>query len=369
VTTHLASSQVVFTAQHLDYNLFELSLDLQDVTLPALGAEDAPPFAHIARATVDMSLLPLLRGRYVVEEGAITRPTVHVVLEADRSNLPQFPEQPKEEPSEPIDYFIRQLSVSDAEVRFEDRRHQLGVRLPMPIIDVRGQMVSQDRVRLLAGGGQVRLHERQANIERVVGDVVIDRDGIRVEQLELGAAATSVTLSSSMVRFEDPRYDLTLGGDFDIEQIAVLAGLPETATGTNARLHASGRIGLQRPQRRFTNEILRPRFVYAGGVRVGLAPGLGGQELPLSERFFAGGSTTLRGFAQNAVGPIGADGIPLGGEAMLIINNELRVPPFGMVDGVVFRDVLECIGLFGDEPARIGRSRVASPHALVPRTS
>jgi outer membrane protein assembly factor BamA len=47
----------------------------------------------------------------------------------------------------------------------------------------------------------------------------------------------------------------------------------------------------------------------------------------------------LRGFAQNAVGPIGADGIPLGGEALLVINNEVRVPLFGRVDGVVFLDV------------------------------
>jgi outer membrane protein insertion porin family len=47
----------------------------------------------------------------------------------------------------------------------------------------------------------------------------------------------------------------------------------------------------------------------------------------------------LRGFGQNAVGPIGADGIPLGGEAMLVINNEVRVPLFEMVDGVVFLDV------------------------------
>jgi outer membrane translocation and assembly module TamA len=47
----------------------------------------------------------------------------------------------------------------------------------------------------------------------------------------------------------------------------------------------------------------------------------------------------LRGFAQNAVGPIGVDGIPLGGEAMWIINNEVRVPLFRMVDGVAFLDI------------------------------
>jgi outer membrane protein assembly factor BamA len=97
---------------------------------------------------------------------------------------------------------------------------------------------------------------------------------------------------------------------------------------------------LQAPKRkRFTNEILRPRTVYAVGVRLGLANGLGGQDVPLSERFLAGGATTLRGFQQNAVGPVGPDGVPLGGEAMFVLNNELRFPLIGIVDGVVFADV------------------------------
>jgi outer membrane protein assembly factor BamA len=73
-------------------------------------------------------------------------------------------------------------------------------------------------------------------------------------------------------------------------------------------------------------------------VRLGLARGIGGV-VPESERFFAGGSTTLRGFAQNAVGPIGVDRLPLGGEALLVLNNELRFPLVSIVDGVVFSDV------------------------------
>ena len=98
-------------------------------------------------------------------------------------------------------------------------------------------------------------------------------------------------------------------------------------------------VPLRPPQRkRFTNEILRPRFVYAAGVRLGLARGLGGP-VPSSERFFAGGSTTLRGFEQNAVGPIGLDRIPIGGDALLVINNELRFPLVSIVDGVVFTDI------------------------------
>jgi outer membrane protein assembly factor BamA len=83
---------------------------------------------------------------------------------------------------------------------------------------------------------------------------------------------------------------------------------------------------------------LRPRLVYAGGVRLGLGHGFG-NDVPLSERFLAGGSTTLRGFGQNVVGPIGTNGVPLGGEAMLVINNELRFPLIWLFDGVTFVDI------------------------------
>ena len=57
-----------------------------------------------------------------------------------------------------------------------------------------------------------------------------------------------------------------------------------------------------------------------------------GMIVPRSERFYAGGSATLRGFAQNAVGSIGPNRIPIGGEAMLILNNELRMPLVSIFD-------------------------------------
>jgi outer membrane protein assembly factor BamA len=96
---------------------------------------------------------------------------------------------------------------------------------------------------------------------------------------------------------------------------------------------------LRPPQRKpFTNEILRPRLVFASGVRLGIARGIGG-DVPVSERFYAGGSTTLRGFEQNAVGPIGVNNIPAGGNMLFVLNNELRVPLIRLLDGVLFVDV------------------------------
>jgi len=100
-------------------------------------------------------------------------------------------------------------------------------------------------------------------------------------------------------------------------------------------------------RKRFSNEILRPRSVFATSVRLGLSRGMG-TLVPNTERFFAGGSTSLRGFEQNAVGPVGPDGIPSGGDAMLVLNNELRLPLISLLDGVTFVDVGNVFPALGD---------------------
>jgi outer membrane protein assembly factor BamA len=49
--------------------------------------------------------------------------------------------------------------------------------------------------------------------------------------------------------------------------------------------------------------------------------------IPLPERFFAGGGTSLRGFALNQAGPRDpVTGFPVGGQALLVLNQELRFP-------------------------------------------
>lgn len=49
--------------------------------------------------------------------------------------------------------------------------------------------------------------------------------------------------------------------------------------------------------------------------------------IPLPERLFAGGGTSLRGFALNQAGPRDAvTGFPVGGQALLVFNQEVRFP-------------------------------------------
>lgn len=89
--------------------------------------------------------------------------------------------------------------------------------------------------------------------------------------------------------------------------------------------------------------------VFATDVRVGLAKTFEDtNDLPLSQRFFAGGGRTIRGFEQDTAGPLDANGDPLGGNAVIIFNFEYRFPLFGNLGGVTFFDYGNVFTLVSD---------------------
>jgi len=72
------------------------------------------------------------------------------------------------------------------------------------------------------------------------------------------------------------------------------------------------------------------RLVFARSTRFGIQTPYGNSlstDIPLPERFFAGGGTSLRGFGLNQAGPRDpVTGFPIGGQAELIFNQDLRFP-------------------------------------------
>lgn len=88
----------------------------------------------------------------------------------------------------------------------------------------------------------------------------------------------------------------------------------------------------------FTYVPLGGNVVWASGFRFGAADSFG-QRLAETDRFQAGGSNSVRGFAQGSLGPFDPVVLlPLGGSGLLILNQEMRFPLFSKLGGVAFWD-------------------------------
>jgi outer membrane protein assembly factor BamA len=128
---------------------------------------------------------------------------------------------------------------------------------------------------------------------------------------------------------------------------------------------------------------LSPGVVWANSLRLGFAEAFSDSHVPVSEAYFTGGGSTLRGFPLNGAGPqhtipaCGTPGVPstcslitvpVGGNELMIFNSEFRFPdllkpipmPFGVnkhLGVAVFYDggnVFPTIGFHGQYTNSVG---------------
>jgi outer membrane protein assembly factor BamA len=91
--------------------------------------------------------------------------------------------------------------------------------------------------------------------------------------------------------------------------------------------------------------VLEPRsgWTWAHRLRIGIAEALKGTNLDPTQRYFAGGQASMRGFVTNSVGPLvpSQDGglVGAGGGALFILNEELRVPVWKKLRLAIFTDI------------------------------
>jgi outer membrane protein insertion porin family len=174
--------------------------------------------------------------------------------------------------------------------------------------------------RTISLAGRYALGRTQLFNERIAEDDVLTIDRIYAPGVRLSSFSASIARNT-----RDDAADPTRGTLLLLD-------------GTLAARKLGSEVGfLKTTVQAFTYHAL-PKLhgaVLALGARVGLATGFaqvtpeGESDLPASERFFAGGDTTVRGFAQDRLGAaevLDRNGVSNGGNALLVCNGELRFP-------------------------------------------
>lgn len=114
-------------------------------------------------------------------------------------------------------------------------------------------------------------------------------------------------------------------------------------------------------------------IIWANSIRLGIEGSFFNSFVPLSEEFFSGGGSTLRGFPLNGAGPqrpVQACGnpavpstcslitVPVGGNQLFIVNTELRIPTpiknFGVVGFYDGGNVFPSVGFHGQYTNSVG---------------
>ncbi len=100
---------------------------------------------------------------------------------------------------------------------------------------------------------------------------------------------------------------------------------------------------------------LTEKVMLSLGARGGLI--LPFSEVPIDERYFSGGATTVRSFRERRLGPMDKHGNFIGGQAFSVFNAELTFPLYKALQGAVFADAGNLISAFDE--AGVGDMRYA----------
>jgi outer membrane protein insertion porin family len=93
------------------------------------------------------------------------------------------------------------------------------------------------------------------------------------------------------------------------------------------------------------------------------------EQIPIAERLFSGGANSHRGFPENQAGPRdAATGFPVGGQALVFFNHELRFPLIGTnVSAVLFHDAGNVYSRLQDISFRVRQPRAVVETAAGPQ--
>jgi outer membrane protein assembly factor BamA len=135
------------------------------------------------------------------------------------------------------------------------------------------------------------------------------------------------------LNYDTRQRQLTASGNRGVAFTLDVAGAHEAAGSDFSVLGVFSQLRTFLP---LTENVERP-LTWAQSVRTSLLEPFD-DELPRVDRLRLGGEYSVRGYPRESLGPLDQEGVPLGGEVLFVLNEELHFPVWRGLTGLLFFD-------------------------------
>ena len=140
----------------------------------------------------------------MVEAADIDGLSLQYLIDADGDNLPRPPSDPNE-PGKPLDYLIARMSVTHAQVRYDNRVQQIAATVPLLSISVKGdRLTDRHAVSLSSRNGQLHATDRDVRLDSLSADLDLGKDDVRIAHAAMDAeernSKSAARLRASTIR-------------------------------------------------------------------------------------------------------------------------------------------------------------------------
>jgi hypothetical protein len=244
-----AGPQYVYSAKALDYNLFRLTVGVEDLRIARRGSSE-PPILRVERATGALSP-EVFSGAIALERLDVDGVALVIDLQ-ERGGRPKPGAAPFTVPA----FSIGRASVRHADVEILDPGGLGRLRVRDVSLDVEGagpRRLSGPFV--VAGGVTLDGEHTRVALDRLEGRALLDGGTIGVSPAAASAGAARMAFDGSITfTGPSPRFDLGVDGHIDVAQVT--AWFPDLPGGRGA-LSLKGRV---------SGPLGEPRFTYAAGT-------------------------------------------------------------------------------------------------------
>ncbi len=187
---------------------------------------------------------------------------------------------------------------------------------------------------LRGGGGRVTLGRSFSQADKMTmsykyQDLLFDNVKDTTEIQDRSRGNTRSLMVNYIRDTRDSQFNTSQGTYVDVRWETAGGFLKGTNTFTKLRVEIRQFYKLIRSD----NVILGMRCLTGAAQNFGAS-----RRIPLNERFYVGGESSIRGFGRHKVGPETELGVPIGGKIIFLLNMELRYPIFRKFGGSIFYD-------------------------------